>query len=275
MGTLGFVPKGKFAEVSITGYSCPLNCPICRGKWLKGMIPATSPDDLIRVGRKLRKEGVEGILISGGLGLDGKLPVRPFASAIRELKRMGFFISVHTGVVGRGEAELLSRAQVDLADYELILDGEAIKRAKSLPLKPEDFIRSMELLMESSIEVVPHVTVGLPGSKEEWYTEAADTIKELGISRSVVLVFVPTPGTPFESHDPPHPSRVVEAVRILSKSSKVSLGCMRPPWMKRELDTSLEGLVDRIANPHPSLGLDIVRSCCSIPDRLIERFIRV
>ena len=203
MKTLGFVPKGKFAEVSVTGYRCPLNCPICRGKWLKGMMPIASPDDLIRVGRKLRKEGIEGILISGGLGLDGKLPVRPFAPAIRELKEMGFFISVHTGVIGREEAELLSRAQVDLADYELILDEGAIKKAKSLPLKPGDFVRGMEFLVESSIEVVPHVTVGLPGSREGWYAEAADMIGELGMRRSVVLVFVPTPGTPFEGHDPP------------------------------------------------------------------------
>ncbi len=275
MRTLGFVPKGKFAEVSITGYRCPLNCPICRGKWLRGMVPTTSPDDLIRVGRKLRREGVEGILISGGLGLDGKLPVRPFASAIRELKKMGFFISVHTGVVDREEAELLSRAHVDLADYELILDEKAIKEAKSLSLKPEDFIRGMEFLTGSSIEVVPHVTVGLPGSREGWYADAADVIKELGIRRSVVLVFIPTPGTPFEDRDPPSTRRVVEVARILGKSSKVSLGCMRPPWMKRSLDKTLEGVVDRIANPHPNLGLDIVHACCSIPDLLIDRFMQV
>ncbi len=273
MKTLGFTPTGKFAEVSITGHYCPLNCPMCRGKWLKGMTPAISPDDLVRLGHKLRKKGVEGILISGGLGPDGKLPMRPFVSAIRELKEMGFFISVHTGVVGKEEAKLLSTARVDLADYELILDEGAIKTAKSLTLTPDDFVRGMELLIESSIEVVPHITVGLPGSRENWFEEAANVIRELGIRRSVVLVFIPTPGTPFEDHDPPSPIRVIEVVRLLSRYSKVSLGCMRPPWMKKRLDSALNGLVDRIANPHPSLGLDIVHACCSIPEEVVERFV--
>ncbi len=273
METLGFIPVGKFAEVSITGHYCPLNCPMCRGKWLRGMIPATSPAGLVRLGRSLRKKGIEGILISGGLGIDGKLPLRPFASAIRELKEMGFFISVHTGVVGEEEAKLLSMAQVDLADYELILDEEAIRRAKSLKLTPEDFVRGMELLVESSIEVVPHITVGLPGSREKWFEDAANVIRELGIRRSVVLVFIPTPDTPFEDYEPPPLGRMVEITRALSRSSKVSLGCMRPPWMKKRLDNALKGLVDRIANPHPSIGLSIVHACCSIPEELIERFL--
>ncbi len=237
------------------------------------MLPAISPDDLVRIGRQLRKKGVEGILISGGLGSDGKLPVRPFVPAIRELKRMGFFISVHTGVVGGEEARLLAAAQVDLADYELILDETAIETAKSLPLSPDDFVRGMELLIESSVEVVPHITVGLPGSGERWFAEASDLIKELGIRRSVVLVFIPTPGTPFEDLEPPSLNRVVEVVHTLGRASKVSLGCMRPPWMKKWLDSTLKGLVDRIANPHPSLELDIVHACCSIPDELIEKFI--
>ncbi len=273
MRTLGFVPNGRFAEVSITGASCPLNCPMCGGRWLRGMIPVASPQELVKLGSHLRRKGVRGILISGGLGTDGKLPVRPFAWAIGELKRMGFFISAHTGVVGREEAEMLSTAGVDLADYELIMDEEAIRTSKGLNLSPDDFVRGMELLMNNSIEVVPHVTVGLPGSRGRWFSDVEDIIRELGIRRSVVLAFIPTPGTPLSREKPPDPQLIIEVIRTISRSSEVSLGCMRPPWMKAELDRMAEGIVDRIANPHPSLELEIVRACCSIPDELVEEFI--
>lgn len=273
MRTLGFVPRGKFVEISITGEVCPLNCPVCRGRWLKGMASATTPEELVRLGRHLGKKGVKGMLISGGLTREGKLPVKSFIDAIRELKGMGFFLSVHTGVVGEEEAELLSKAGVDLADYELILDAEAIRLSKALPLAPEDFISGMELLLENSVEVVPHLTVGLPGSSEDSFLKASELIKEYGVRRAVVLAFIPTPNTPFQNHSPPEPRSVLRAAEILSRSTKVSMGCMRPAWMKKEIDSLLSGTVDRIANPHPSLGLNIVNACCSIPDELIEEFL--
>ncbi len=272
MNTLGFFPKGKFVEISITGHKCPLNCPMCGGKWLRGMKSVKSPEELVLLAKHLMKQGVKGILVSGGLDKRGKLPIRPFEWALREMKKMGLFISVHTGVVGREEATILSRADVDLADYELILDMNAIHKSKGLHLRPEDFIRGMELLLENGIEVVPHVTVGLPGSSNGWIKLASDIISELEIRRSVVLAFIPTPGTLLEREDSPKIEDIVESVGIMKKSSRVSLGCMRPPWLKEKLDIKLLGIVDRIANPHPHLNIKKVNACCSIPDRLIEEF---
>ncbi|MCD6348798.1 MAG: radical SAM protein [Candidatus Korarchaeota archaeon] len=273
MSTLGFFPKDKFIEVSITGHSCPLNCPMCEGKWLKGMISISSPDELIRLGKRYWKEGARGILVSGGFTREGKLPIKPFIEALSELKSIGFLISAHTGVVGREEADLLSKAGVDVADYELILDEEAIRRSKALNLKPDDFLRGMELLIEGSIEVVPHLTVGLPGSSSDWVRRAADLIGELKVRRTVVLAFIPTHGTPLGGEVPPAPQAIKEAAKTLSKVSKVSLGCMRPPWLKRELDARVLSIVDRIANPHPNLRLRKVFACCSIPDEFIEQFL--
>ncbi len=273
MNTLGFFPKGKFVEVSISGHKCPLNCPMCRGKWLRGMKSVKSPEELVLLTKQLRKQGVKGILVSGGLDRRGKLPIRPFELALREIKKIGLFVSVHTGVVGPEEAYVLSRAGIDLADYELILDGNAIYRSKGLHLRPEDFIRGMELLLENGIEVVPHVTVGLPGSSNGWIKLASDIIGELEIRRSVVLAFIPTPGTPLEKEDGPKIEDIVESVCIMKRSSHVSLGCMRPPWLKEKLDIELLGVVDRIANPHPHLNIKKVNACCSIPDSIIEEFV--
>ncbi len=238
------------------------------------MIPATTPEKLVLLGKYYWKRGARGMLVSGGLTEDGKLPIKPFLGALKELKKMGYLINVHTGIVDKEEALLLSEAGIDLADYELILDREAISKSKGLDINPERFVKGMELLLNESIEVVPHLVVGLPGSSDNWIKRASQIIKELNINRAVVLAFIPTIGTPLSKERPPDPEEVKRAAYILSKVSKVSLGCMRPPWLKREIDSRVLGIVDRIANPHHSLKLNKVYACCSIPDKLIETFIQ-
>ncbi len=237
------------------------------------MIPATTPEGLVRLGRHYWRSGARGMLVSGGLTKSGKLPIKPFLGALKELKEIGYLISVHTGVVRKEEALMLSEAGVDIADYELILDKEAISRSKGLDVDPEIFVRGMELLLNESVNVVPHMVVGLPGSTADWIKEASYTIRELGIDRTVILAFIPTTGTPLSNEKPPTPKEVRNAVDILSKVSKVSLGCMRPPWLKKKMDSLVLGAVDRIANPHYSLKLNKVFACCSIPDELVDAFI--
>ncbi len=238
------------------------------------MIPATTPEELVLLGRHYWKRGARGMLVSGGLTKSGKLPIKPFLGAIKELKEMGYIISVHTGIVGKEEALMLSKAGVDIADYELILDKEAISRSKGLDVDPELFVRGMELLLDESIDVVPHMVVGLPGSSDDWIERASHVVRELGINRTVVLAFIPTPGTPLSNERSPTPEEVKSAVDTLSKVSKVSLGCMRPPWMKKDIDSLVLGSVDRIANPHYSLKLNKVLACCSIPEELIDSFLQ-
>ncbi len=237
------------------------------------MIPATTPEELVRLGRHYWEKGARGMLVSGGLTKSGKLPIKPFLGALKELKEVGYIISVHTGIVGKEEALMLSEARVDIADYELILDEGAISRSKGLNVSPELFVKGMELLLNESVRVVPHMVVGLPGSSSDWIKRASCIIRELDIDRTVVLAFIPTAGTPLSNERPPTPEEVKDAIDILSKVSKVSLGCMRPPWLKKKIDLLALGSVDRIANPHYSLKLNKVFACCSIPDELIDTFL--
>ncbi|RDD53493.1 MAG: radical SAM protein [Candidatus Korarchaeota archaeon NZ13-K] len=268
---MGFFPKGMFAEISITGRACQLNCPMCAGRWLRGMIGVGSPEELLRVGRALWRRGVRGILISGGFTREGRLPFMPFSQAMMELKRIGFVMSMHTGPLDRREAEVLGRVGIDVADYELILDEGAIRSSKGLRLRPEDYIRGMENLLMESIEVVPHITLGLPGSGEG-VSGYADVLRDLGIRRAVILGFIPTEGTELRGEEPPSPEQMRRAAEMISRVSRVSLGCMRAPWLKREYDNALLGIVDRIANPHDSLNLRRVMACCSIPDEMLALF---
>ncbi len=271
MTTLGFFPKGKFIEVSITGRACQLNCPICGGRWLGGILSVNRPEDLVKLGVSEWKRGARGILISGGYTREGKLPFQPFLWAMRELKRIGFIISVHTGPLNKKEAQDLGKAGVDIADFEL-MDENSVRIAKGLNLRREDYLEGMENLLGEGIEVVPHIIIGLPGSEDslEGYTSI---IRDLKIRRTVILGFIPTPGTKFSNEAAPAPEILRRAAEELKKVSRVSLGCMRAPWLKREYDEMLLGIVDRIANPHNSLNLERVQACCSIPEELIDEFI--
>jgi len=236
------------------------------------MLSVDGPEDLVKLGISAWKRGARGILISGGYTREGKLPIQPFLWAMRELKRIGFIISVHTGPLDRKEAQDLGRAGVDIADFEL-MDENSFRIAKGLNLSHEDYLRGMEDLSGEGIEVVPHIIIGLPGFREGSLEGYISIIRDLKIRRTVILGFIPTPGTKFSNEAAPTPETLRRAAEKLKKVSRVSLGCMRAPWLKREYDRVLLGIVDRIANPHNSLNLERVHACCSIPEELIDKFI--
>ncbi len=272
LSTLGFSPRRKFVEVSITGSFCPLNCPMCGGRWLKGMNPTLTPAELINFAVRAKDRGAKGILISGGLDLKGRLPFTRFLSAIREIKGMGYFISVHTGLVDEEDAFHLKEAGVDMADFEMYLDDSIIRKLKGLDVGKEKYLESMDFLLEQGIYVAPHVILGVPGDELEWLTDLKSLIKEKGLDRVIALIFIPTPGTQFWGYPLPNVEDVVRAISEMAGWAKVSLGCMRPPRIKRSLDKKLLGIVDRIANPHRSLRLKIVDACCSVPDIILKDF---
>jgi len=160
--TLGFSPRERFIEVSITGQSCELSCPMCGGRWLRGMRPAPSPKELAEVLRSAFSSGARGALISGGFDRTGRLRLEGFLNAIREMKReFDPVLSVHPGLVGEEEAEALAHAGFDIADVEVIPGSSLL--ARGLPVTHEDYLRSLEILMERGPRfVAPHILVGAP-----------------------------------------------------------------------------------------------------------------
>ncbi|MCS7102556.1 MAG: hypothetical protein NZ992_01580, partial [Candidatus Korarchaeum sp.] len=113
---------------------------------------------------------------------------------------------------------------------------------------------------------------GLPGSRNDTLNQYSNTLKNLGVKRTVLLGFIPTLRTELREERPPSPESMRRAAEIIGRVSKVSLGCMRAPWLKREYDTKLLEVVDRIANPHHSLNLRKVMACCSIPEGIVPLF---
>ncbi len=236
------------------------------------MKPTPTPESLREYAREVRRNGGKGMLISGGLNSRGKLPFDRFLGAIREVKDMGFFISVHTGLVNRDDAANLKEAGVDMADFELYLNDDVIRKVKGLEADRTSYLESLDYLLEEDIMVAPHVTLGIPGDDVEWLDDLKFVVREKGLDRVVVLIFIPTPGTPFWGSPLPDVEELNSQISEISKFVKVSLGCMRPPRIKKLLDKEVLDKVDRIANPHSSLNLRIVDACCSIPDNILKDF---
>jgi len=280
---LAFYPDGKYASVSITGSSCKLQCKYCRGRYLRCMTSVRNPRELYSLAAKLERKGVRGILISGGFDECGRLPFDSFLPVVREIKRrLGFVLSVHPGLVSRRDAASLKEAGFDVVDYELVLDPVVVSELKNLHgVRPRDFLRSLECLLEEGPpHVAVHIPLGLKYGEIDREFEAVASASELGPDLLVLLVFVPTRGTPMESVPPPPLERVVEVFEFARKKfgGEIALGCMRPPEYKLSLDPLLveEGLVDRVAIPKLSLvrekELGVFYSCCSLPRSLLSLF---
>ncbi len=276
-----FRPGRAFPAISITGTRCELMCAYCRGRYLKGMLPATSPEELLRLCASLARRGAEGVLISGGFNRHGVLPVRPFLRAIRAVKEeLGLRIAIHPGLVDQQLAEELVSAGVDIALFDLVGDEETIRDVIGLDRRPEDYLASLRALRDAGVPVLaPHVCLGMRGGVLSGELDALKMAREVGPDVLVLIIFVPTRGTPLWDREPPGLSDVAKLMaiaRLMFPDVPVALGCMRPrgPY-KRQVDPLAVRLgLDRIALPSKSalreaeaLGLDVVWRdvCCAVP----------
>jgi len=276
-----FRPGERFPPISITGRRCELMCKYCLGRYLRGMIPAESPSELLKLCSSLAKRGAEGVLISGGFDKHGVLPVRPFLSVIRAVKEsLGLTIAIHPGLVDRELAEELFSAGVDIALFDIVGDEETIRNVIGLNKSPRDYAVSLRALREAGIPVLaPHVCLGVRGGELSGELEALKMARAVRPDVLVLIIFVPTRGTPFWGREPPSPGdvgKLMAIARLMFPNTPVALGCMRPrgPY-KAEVDALAVRLgLDRIALPSrraleeaEALGLHVVWRgvCCAVP----------
>ena len=279
---LAFRPWPSFPAISITGARCELMCKYCRGAYLRGMLHAETPDKLLALCSSLAEKGVRGVLISGGYTRDGVLPIRPFLKAIRTIKdELGLTIAVHPGLVDRELAEGLASAGVDVALCEVLGDERTIREATGLDRRPEDYLASMLALREAGVpKLAPHVPIGMWGGALAGELEALKMARSVGPDVLVLIIFIPTRGTPYGDRRPPELTDVVKLLalaRLMFPRTPVALGCMRPrerPY-KAKLDVAAVELgLDRIVLPArealgkaTELGLTVEwhDTCCAVP----------
>ena len=221
-----------FPTISITGSACSLKCKHCYGKVLRTMYPATTPEKLVELCKKLRDRGAIGCLISGGCLPDGSLPLDRFIDAIATIKReFGLAVTVHTGVIKLETAKRLKEAGVDSALLDIIGSDETIKEIYNLSACVKDFENSLKALHGAGLAIVPHILVGLHYGKLKGEINALRIISKYSPSAVIIIAFTPIRGTPMEDVAPPSPlniAKIIAIARLMFPSVPLALGCMRP-----------------------------------------------
>jgi len=244
-----------FPSVSVTGSFCALKCKHCGGRVLDTMLPALAPERLVEVCREVKAKGGLGCLISGGCLPDGSVPLERFVDAIAEVKKtLGLTVVVHTGVIDSELAGRLADAGVDAALIDIIGSDETIREVYQLNVSVADYDRSLRVLHESGIPLVPHVLVGLHYGRLKGEFEALEMIAKYSPSAVIVIALMPIHGTLMETASPPKPTdiaRVLVAARLMLPKTPLVLGCMRPKGKhKTETDMlAVKAGVNAIAFP--------------------------
>ena len=266
-----------FPSISITGRRCSLNCKHCGGRILETMIPAETPEKLMRVLRRIKAHGAAGCLISGGCLPDGSVPISRFVDAIAEAEKMGLKVVVHTGLVDLETAENLREAGVDAVSVDIIGSDETIREIYNLEASVRDYEETLEALSKAGMPFTPHVLVGLHYGELRGEFNALKMISKHNPSALIIIVFFPIRGTGMEHVKPPPPEDVAKVLvqsRLMMPKVPIVLGCARPKGKHRVRTDILavEAGVNGIAFPEAKaveralkLGLNVSFSplCCS------------
>jgi lipoyl synthase len=269
----------RFLPVSVTGSACALSCDHCQAKVLEGMISVKAGEDLFDLAASLRRQGSEGLLVSGGSTRAGGVPMLGHLKHVPRIKEeLGMKVIAHSGVVSPQLAEGLAEAGVDGVMLDIIGADETIHDVYHLDLTTEDFERSLALLADRGLRIIPHIVCGLHYGTFLGEYRALEMIRRYPVSTLIIVVLVPLVGTPM-AHLPPPPVEDVVAffaeARAAMPTTKVNLGCARPLGpMKRELDeAAIDHGLNGIAYPADgaiayarSRGLEpkLYEYCCSL-----------
>lgn len=272
-----FTPRRRYQAISITGKWCALKCKHCNGRYLNGMIHA-NPENFIEAVESLWRNGTRGVLISGGFDSEGKLPIEPYVEKLREIKKKtGIFVSAHLGLMRNKQLLENLVGVVDVVDYEYLWSKQMINHVKNLPYSREAYNQVLKSMIESGLEVVPHIYAWHPWIAREELKKELEYLNDVGASRVVLLIYIPAKNEELNA-------RIDDVLRCIEYARNtfcgdMYMGCMRPWTIKKELDKVLieEGIVDRIVNPYPpalanSHGIERYDACCIVPDKLIHVF---
>ncbi len=223
--------RGRYAAISITGDRCQLLCEHCRGLLLEPMLKAASPEQLLKECRALSQSGTVGVLLSGGADKEGRLPWHRYLDSIRRIKQeTGLHISAHVGFPDLDTCRKLKAAGLDQALVDVIGDDDTATQVYHLEglARISDSLRS---IVQSGLELVPHVVTGLHYGELRGEVQALEMISGLPLAGLVVVVLSPLKGTPMA--DAPTPSaaavaRLIAAARLKLPKTPIALGCERP-----------------------------------------------
>ena len=272
--------KDAFPAFSVTAGGCALMCDHCQAKILAPMIPATSPEMLDRNVRDLvAAQELRGFLLSGGSTKRNEIRYERFYPVLERLKRDYPYlkIAIHSALLDEPRAKRMEAAGVDTAMMDVIGADATIRDVYHLQRPVDDFEATLAALCATSMEVVPHIVIGLHYGRIVGEPRALDIVARHRIHSLVLVVVMPfyaKPGT-FETPRAEDVGRIFVAARRRLPHQEVLLGCARPPGMHRRVTDAyavaagLDGIAfpadGAVAVAH-AIGRPAVQehACCSI-----------
>jgi uncharacterized radical SAM superfamily protein len=272
--------KNSFPAFSVTAGGCALMCDHCQAKILEPMIPATSPEMLERKVRELiAAQDLQGFLLSGGSTRRNEIRYERYYPVIERLKRdhPRLKIALHSALLDEARAKGMEAAGVDTAMMDVIGAEETIRQVYHLDRPVADFEATLGALCATSMEVVPHIVIGLHYGRVLGEPNALDIVRRHRIHSLVLVVVMPfyaRPGT-FATPATTDVGWIFLEARRRIAERPVLLGCARPPGMHRRVTDAyavIAGL-DGIAFPADgtlavadAIGRPAVQehACCSV-----------
>lgn len=272
--------KNSFPAFSITAGACGLNCDHCQKKILEPMIPATNPEMLDQKVRHLiETEELNGFLLSGGSNKKNEISYGRYLPVVEKLKRdyADLKVAIHSALLDERRAKEMESAGVDTVMMDVIGAAETIKEVYKLDRPVADFEATLAALCTTSMEVTPHIVIGLHYGRILGESNALDIVSRYDITALVLVVIMPfyaKPGT-FVTPGTTDVGRIFLEARKRLPDKQVLLGCARPPGMhKRVTDAyaimaGLDGIAfpaDGAVSVAHTIGrpFEQAHSCCSI-----------
>ncbi len=193
--------KNSFPAFSITAGACGLNCDHCQKKILEPMIPATNPEMLdTRVRHLIENENLNGFLLSGGSNKRNEINYMRYLPVVEQLKSdfPDLKVAVHSALMKEAQAKAMESAGVDTVMMDVIGANETIEEVYKLKRPVEDFEETLAALCSTSMEVSPHIVIGLHYGQILGEANALDIVSRYPVTALVLVVIMPfyaKPGT--------------------------------------------------------------------------------
>jgi uncharacterized radical SAM superfamily protein len=272
--------QNAFPAFSVTAGGCALMCDHCQAKILEPMLPATSPEMLERKIRELiASQDLGGFLLSGGSNRRNEIRYERYYPVIERLKRdhPHLKIAIHSALLDAPRARSMEAAGVDTAMMDVIGSDETIREVYHLERPVEDFEATLAALCATSMQVVPHIVIGLHYGRIVGESRALDIVARHRVHSLVLVVVMPfyaRQGT-FATPRTEDVGRIFLDARRRVADGDVLLGCARPPGMHRRVTDAyaVAAGLDGIAFPSDgavavanAIGRPAVQehACCSM-----------
>ena len=232
--------KNSFPAFSITGAGCALDCDHCQAKILEPMIAVPKPELLDQKVRDLiLMQGLQGFLLSGGSNKRNEIRYERYYPVIEGLKRdfPDLKIAIHTALTDEAGAKRMESAGVDTAMMDVIGSEDTIKQVYHLDRPVEDFEATLAALTATSMEVSPHIVIGLHYGELRGEARALDIVARHPVKALVLVVIMPfyaKPGT-FKTPDTADVGRIFLEARERMGDRQVLLGCARPAGRHKQV----------------------------------------